>query len=470
MASLNIVLVVVDSLRRDSLGAFNPAYGFTPRLDERLAGWHKFDRCYGSAPWTLPAISSILSGIDASRHGRYFHEGNGFEVTHLLPAGYRKIGVVNNPNLEPGSLGFQSGFDEYHYLPPADWEAPFARACEAIRGGSDGNPFFLFFHTNLPHDYMAANCKEHYEACFPDRRDWFRLGSGYLAWTDQTASERRRIRSLYDACVHRLDAQLSRLVDAVDRDSTVVCITGDHGEGFDYDLGRIHHGGRVHDDLINVPLCFHLPPSTAPALVERMGRRRSDPVASTDIVPTLLELAGQPQASATDGRSIASTQFDPSRVITSEDRRYLYLPSRERLNVNRDGKGTTRAARMRNRVLGRTAARHHNLKAFIQGPYKLIVTSFSPPSSASSLVAPAIRRMVPVGSTLLRVGPAWVALELFDVSVDPEEVHNLFTGRTGTELVTFLAERMPMLQDMTVFLGDRERGIAGVIENAVDGS
>jgi len=461
--SFNIVLVVADALRRDSLGICSPGYGFTPELDRRLAGSYRFDRCYASAPWTLPAISSILSGVSASRHGRFFHRPDALDLARLLPPGHRKVGIVNNPNLKAGPPRFEIGFDEYRYCEPHDWQAPFAAAREALAAASDGTPLFLFLHSNLPHDYMRRVSRTHYEACFPERRDWFPLERRYLDWTGLDGAQRRRVRSLYDACVNRLDGELGRLLDAIDRESTIVCVTGDHGEGFDYDLARIHHGGRVHDDLINVPLCVAVPSAVAAAHDRSLRAWRSRPMASTDILPTLLQLAGERAPDGTDGRSIVAGEPGDGRVITSEDRRYLYLPNRERLNVHRRGKGTTRVARARNRVLQRSLVRRHSVKAFVQDGYKLIVTSVSPPPGVSAGFARVSAAIMPPGSTLLRSGPSWFALELFELGSDPRELHNLLAGRSGADARRLLAERLPGLEHMSVHADGAEQPLAGVL-------
>jgi hypothetical protein len=98
----------------------------------------------------------------------------------------------------------------------------------------------------LPRSPTTAG-RHHHEACLPERRAWFSLDPRYL----------------------------------------------------DYDLARrIHHGGRVHDDLVNVPLCMHVP---RPIAAAHDGSLRAD------------------------GRCIVDCKPDGARVITSEDRRYLYL-------------------------------------------------------------------------------------------------------------------------------------------------
>jgi hypothetical protein len=70
-----------------------------------------------------------------------------------------------------------------------------------------------------------------------------------------------------------------------------------------------------------------------------------------------------------------------------------------------------------------------------------------------------MRRLAPVGSTLVRNGGDWLALELFDVLADPEERHNLLAGERDADPAAVLAERMPGLAGATVRVGDRERDL-----------
>lgn len=92
----------MDAYRKDAFGPLSGAYPWTPRLGRRMAEWHHFHRCFASAPWTLPSVTSLLSGIHASRHGRFFHdiELSPIEtIAQCLPGAFAKIGIVNNNNL-----------------------------------------------------------------------------------------------------------------------------------------------------------------------------------------------------------------------------------------------------------------------------------------------------------------------------------------------------------------------------------
>ncbi len=115
------------------------------------------------------------------------------------------------------------------------------------------------------------------------------------------ADDWRRLRALYAAEVANLDLGLGRLLATLDRcgltDSTLVILVSDHGEGFDVAHGRIHHGGRLHQDLIRVPLLI-----AGPGAVPDRVR---EPVSLVDVMPTVLDLLGHRSCASLDGESLA---------------------------------------------------------------------------------------------------------------------------------------------------------------------
>jgi arylsulfatase A-like enzyme len=91
---------------------------------------------------------------------------------------------------------------------------------------------------------------------------------------------------------------LARWVEALAPSGVVWAITADHGEGFDAERGRVHHGGRLHDDLLRVPLILKATGRLAP------GQGIDAPVRTIDVAPTLLDLAGLPLPSGLAGESL----------------------------------------------------------------------------------------------------------------------------------------------------------------------
>jgi arylsulfatase A-like enzyme len=108
-------------------------------------------------------------------------------------------------------------------------------------------------------------------------------------------------RALYRAEVENLDLGMARLLAALDRtgrgDDTLLIFLSDHGEGFDLERNRLHHGGRLHEDQIRIPLLIH-GPDIAPGNIET-------PISLVDVMPTLLDLLGLPSPEGLDGRTFA---------------------------------------------------------------------------------------------------------------------------------------------------------------------
>ena len=114
-----------------------------------------FENAVVSAPWTLPSHASLLTGLDADRHGGMNHglpmpAGIKTLPQMLRAAGYRTLAITGGGWMRP-EYGFARGVDRYRYWPPGvdreeELEAGVARAQEWLEQLS-GDPFFLFFHT-----------------------------------------------------------------------------------------------------------------------------------------------------------------------------------------------------------------------------------------------------------------------------------------------------------------------------------
>jgi hypothetical protein len=450
---LNIVLIVADTYRKDNADRAAAENAASPFF-RKLRPFDGFPRCFSSAPWTLPACSSILSGVDSSTHGYFLQRGPfGFPtIGRYLQGDFHRAAVVNNGNLRTFT-GFQNDFDEYHHLTGHD--APFEKARDLLTAGSSRKPLFLFFHTNIPHDYYLTVSREYYEKRFPDQQDWFYMAGRVSTWRGMSSDERRTIRSIYDSSTRNMEDRLGTLLDAIDLERTIVCFVADHGEGFEYDRGRVHHGGRLHDDLLRVPLLIRLPESFDRDGHDRLTAAQGFGCSSSDIVPTLLELAGYDTPAGIDGRSLlAASARKAERRLVSEDRRYLYKPSRERLNVNFGGKNTTRWARLKNIVEQRILLRGFNIKGYVRYPNKLIVTSLEQagliPRPLASLP---LDRMFLSRDQLLRVDDLVLSLELFDLENDPGETRNLLRDLPADEIRDAIGDRFGSLSELEISVG-----------------
>jgi arylsulfatase A-like enzyme len=165
----------------------------------------------------------------------------------------------------------------------------FDRAVAFLQGLEPGDsPFFLFAHTFNVHDYyLKTEGHARHRDCVLGKRT-----CPPYVW--------EKLEDQYRTEIERVDASFGRLLAAVEATQrpTILVVLSDHGEGFDVAGGRIHHGGRLHADLLRVPLTIS-GPGVEPRLV-------GDPVSLVDVLPTLLDLVGLPPVPGLDGRSFAA--------------------------------------------------------------------------------------------------------------------------------------------------------------------
>src|SRR5437867_4204814 len=231
-AGSNVLLITIDTLRADRVGAYGTASGLTPALDRLAASGLRFDAAFTPVPLTLAAHASILTGLEPFSHG--IRNNTGFKLgdtptlaTMLKSAGYRTAAFVGAFVLS-ARFGLNRGFDEYddrygHTGGRADFRVAERRAERviepaiewilrppppapgAVAGGSDQRrPWFAWIHLYDPH--------APYEA----------------------PPEYARGRAPYDGEVAYADAMigrgLERLRAAGQLDRSMVVVIGDHGE------------------------------------------------------------------------------------------------------------------------------------------------------------------------------------------------------------------------------------------------
>ncbi len=354
----NILLLVVDTLNRSALRPYEPSAPLLPAL-ETLAGRSvRFDGAVSTASWTLPAQASILTGLYPDRHGatdgRVGIARAAPRLAGLLrQRGYQTVGFTDGGWLGP-RFGFAEGFDRYdtRAAGPALAALPLPRdgAANAPRGHAlfdralayldarprDAPPFFLFLQTFSVHDYFGAHpwaTRRLAEAEERSAGEYLGCLKGELSCSAPVFA---RLEKLYRAELAHFDLALDRLLDRLEElglsEETVVMLLSDHGEGFDVARGRIHHGGRLHADLVRVPLLLRIPGRPAGVVTA--------PVSLVDVMPTLLELAGAAVPEGLDGRSLlplldAAPAGDAGRVLFAMDHHYRWEPDGRRVVAER---------------------------------------------------------------------------------------------------------------------------------------
>jgi len=277
----NVLFVVVDTLRWDHVGCYGAARKTTPFVDDYAAGATRFDRAYSVAPWTMPSVASMFTGLYPSRHGaNSFGLGLTDEVDTLAEIlqreGYATQGVISHTAIGARN-NFQQGFDVYleseargHDHLSTDGVT--GQAIGKLEGLAAGEaPFFLFVHYFDPHYNYKRHPEYGFAADAAGRLDGEQPMRELLRMApDMTPDESQFLRDLYDEEVRFTDAGIGRLLErlqvlGLDED-TIVILTADHGEEF-LDHGDLGHTGSLYEELVRVPLILRGPGRTTPGSV-----------------------------------------------------------------------------------------------------------------------------------------------------------------------------------------------------------
>jgi choline-sulfatase len=282
----NVLLVTIDTFRADRIGT-----GVAPAIERLAASGLRFTAARTTAPLTLPAHTSIHTGLLPPGHG-VRENGAQLAGTHLTLGrmlhdhGYDTAAFVGAYVLDR-RFGLAQGFETYDDQIPRDPSA--TERLEAERPASAvidrviawlgarsapspqaRPPFFLWVHLYDPH-----------------------------APYEPPAEYRARAATPYDGEIAYADAQLARLLDSLraqgQLDRTLIVVAGDHGEGLG-DHGERTHGMLVYDSTLRVPL----------VVVEAgvAAATRDEAVSLIDIAPTILRAAGAAPAEAMKGRDL----------------------------------------------------------------------------------------------------------------------------------------------------------------------
>jgi arylsulfatase A-like enzyme/Tfp pilus assembly protein PilF len=282
-----IVLVTIDTLRADRVGAYGDADAETPALDAFAAEGVRFETAISPAPLTLPSHATLLTGRDPPRHG-VRHNGVfrlGADVPslaeHLRASGFATAAFVSAFVLDR-RFGLERGFDHYDdalgllkgTIPGVasrrgDLTVDAANAWLA----SAPERFFLWLHLYDPHAPHGA--PEPFGARFEGRE--------------------------YEGDIAFADAQLGRLRAALEArwpGGTLWWLTSDHGESLG-EHRETTHSYTIYEATQRVPLIVAGPGVPRGGTVTGVA-------ALADVAPTLLELAGLPPLPGASGSSLVA--------------------------------------------------------------------------------------------------------------------------------------------------------------------
>ncbi len=316
-----VVLIVVDTLRRDHLALYGYPLDTAPHLGRLASQGLLFERVIASSSWTKTSMASLMTSLDPDLHGVHtdadaLPKDRETVAQRLAAAGYDTVGINTNPWLRP-QFGFASGFRTYTSLERAASDStPFPRApavnaavLTALADHHDG-PLFLYVHYMDVHaPYRAEGVQKAAieipgQGPLPDEELEYRYRKQRLDGAEVQA----RVLTLYDAGITAADAAIGELLDELSRrnllQDAVVVVTADHGEGF-REHGTTEHGWNLYPEVYEVPLIL-----VARGRVEA-GRRVTQQVRLIDVAPTILALAGVKPSPAFEGTIIAGAGASP---------------------------------------------------------------------------------------------------------------------------------------------------------------
>ncbi|MEM8962080.1 MAG: sulfatase [Acidobacteriota bacterium] len=309
----DIVLITIDTLRADALGAYGNTKGLTPHLDAFAASGIVFENATSHLPETRPSHASILTGLYPRTHGVVANNLLLPQSALTLPerlkeAGYRTAASVGVTLLSP-TAGFAQGFDTFHW--PSDQNMIRAYnvvlpAIEWLESTTTDEPIFLWIHVFDPHqpydpvDLFDIHSPPEIKERIP-QLSWHDFRSAAQAnGGDLPRVHLERALALYDAEVATVDYELGRLIDALSktgRDDAAIIVTADHGECFSNGI-YFEHSNCLYDGAIHVPLMASFPGEIEP------GLRQPEPYELIDIAPTVLRWAGLEPDEAIEGEGL----------------------------------------------------------------------------------------------------------------------------------------------------------------------
>ncbi len=332
---MNIIFIVIDTLRATRLGCYGYEKPTSPVIDELAAQGVRFSRCIAPGIPTTPAHTTMYTGVHPLTHKIVCHGGQ-VDLEKKIPvlpellqrAGFTTAAVDNLIEIKPW---LARGY-EYYINPSSRHRLSMLVSCEEINARAipwieshkDEN-FFLFLHYWEPHTpYLPP---KRYRNYYPEGRDpfspnyhtfdpikrqpfWGMFGD---IWFDKLGpvTDADYIASLYDAEIRHVDDGIAQILETLERtglsDDTLVVLTGDHGESMsEHDIYFDHHG--LYEDIVHVPLMMRLP-----GVIES-GKIFEPMTQHLDLAPTLLEAAGAKIPDSMEGRSLWNVATGRSSV------------------------------------------------------------------------------------------------------------------------------------------------------------
>jgi choline-sulfatase len=319
-AARNVLLITIDTLRADHVGAYGWTRARTSTLDGIAKNGALFEHAYAAAPITLTSHATLLTGRYPPGHGA---RDNGLRMSQDVPTlatelrakGFATAAFIAAFPLDH-QFGLNRGFDVYgDHLPR----------------GADGRPANERPAADVVNDaisWLRQNLElrtQNSELGTPnaERRTtnvarpfflWVHLFEPHAPYGDPS-NVSRPVLERYDEEIATADREAGRLIAALGpaAASTLVVAAGDHGEAFG-EHEEYAHSIFVYDTTLQVPLVMSGPGIPA-------GTRVTEPVTLADVAPTVMRALGAPMT------NVDGVDLSPAFSRTPLPQRELYAES-----------------------------------------------------------------------------------------------------------------------------------------------
>ena len=336
----NVILLTVDTLRKDVLGCYNPESKLTPFIDSLQDRCIKFTNMQAIGPYTQASFPGILTSsyyFDWGRHKKCPPQR--ILISEVLKkGGITTAGIHSNPYISE-FFGWNRGWDFFYDSMEEEVtdEVPYINGDKINKKvdewlsshikGKDYGRFFLWMHYMDVHEPYVPE-RRYVEMVDPSIKlssnEMFNLFKNVILKRDVSDKEKvELLKKLYFAHVREIDEYVQDFFSILKRynllENSTVIITSDHGEEF-MEHGAFGHSGiryvsHLYQELLWVPLIIWHPSITK--------KKVETPVSTADIVPTILAANGI-RAYNLDGENILGNAKSAVRILFSEASLYNY--------------------------------------------------------------------------------------------------------------------------------------------------
>ncbi len=334
----NVILIVIDSARKDFYSCYGFPYPITPTQDLLAKDSVLFENPFANGNWTKPSMHSFFHSEYSSNLGlgnswfstkpyqrkAYYGKPRSNLANTFRREGYFTKSIMNNVFfLDYTTVGVDLGFHDLYQVGMDNIDTELLTN-EAIRfvENPPHQPYFLHFNLNTPHAAYAppAFAMDAVQKMIPP-----------AVWNSYESPVKRYIGEVYYT-----DSEIKRFLDALRKmnqyENTLIVVTGDHGELFsphhDYSYHfimktRFGHGETHYDEEISVPWILKPPRKIFESLRERKVPGQSSLIA---LAPTILGILGIQEPNSTyQGKDYSAflqgkSPLDPESIIYTEGR------------------------------------------------------------------------------------------------------------------------------------------------------